>query len=428
MTSQDPQNELEIVRQWIREYGINRFVTAQNRQALDGVPEEYIWSEYFSYDDDNSYAFDSMAPDTDEDETLLGFYIGEQPHGSSGDLAIMTEKAIPCDNPSCWSGDCAACGSTRVNGQINLYELAVAEKHDFGNERLENQNRSGIVARFCHSCGKEIGTEDMFCSGCGQKLPGRVSENSSLIESERESKNAELDYYPHSQAPARQDLVEAFLNAPLLDDQEPILEEIISAGDVYGLFSLGWHALQFGGQDEAEGYARQAISLATGNLLSESAQYYLDVILLNSGRYQEAEWVCRASFADTKLEISEWAINAVRKGLEAQGLPEPDLARLLDQIDPRQPTSGTETQERYRDVLIARFVFDHGAGDEQTVRAFDSKNTGHYLSSTLEFIDHWDYQYDWLRREVIASAVRNAAVLIDLGEASPWLRGGYLNP
>ena len=128
MASQDSQNEIEVVQQWMRTYGINRFVTAQNREQLIGVPQECIWSEYFSYDDDNSYAFDSLAPDSDDDETLLGFYIGEQAHNSTGEMAIMTEKAIPCPNPSCWSGDCATCGSTRVNGQINLYERALASK------------------------------------------------------------------------------------------------------------------------------------------------------------------------------------------------------------------------------------------------------------------------------------------------------------
>jgi hypothetical protein len=163
MTSQDSQNEIEVVQQWMRDYGINRFVTAQNRAELIGVPQECIWSEYFSYDDDNSYAYDSLAPDSDDDETLLGFYIGEQAHNSTGEMAIMTEKAIPCANPSCWSGDCATCGSTRVNGQINLYERALASKVASANVA----DTGGQSQAFCTECGKILKSGAKFCGSCG---------------------------------------------------------------------------------------------------------------------------------------------------------------------------------------------------------------------------------------------------------------------
>ena len=164
MASQDSQNEIEVVQQWMRTYGINRFVTAQNREQLIGVPQECIWSEYFSYDDDNSYAFDSLAPDSDDDETLLGFYIGEQAHNSTGEMAIMTEKAIPCPNPSCWSGDCATCGSTRVNGQINLYERALASKET-------SANVAGTSAQsFCTECGANLKPGAKFCGSCGKAI------------------------------------------------------------------------------------------------------------------------------------------------------------------------------------------------------------------------------------------------------------------
>lgn len=278
----------------------------------------------------------------------------------------------------------------------------------------------------CSSCGTSNDPGFKFCSGCGNQLEASLSSAHTSVSDDRTNAGAsELGY---SKTPARQDLVDAFLDTSSLEDQEQILNEIIGAGDVYGLFTLAKNELEFVNQDGAEGYARHAISVAKGDLIAEAAEFYLDVALLPSSRYEEAELVCRATAVDVKTDVLEWAINASRVGLEAEGLPEPDLSRLLDQIDPRQPTSNSETQERYRDVLIARFVFDHGAGDEPTVRAFDSKATGHYLAATLDFIDHWEYQVDWLRREVIASAVRNAAVLIDLNEKSPWLRGGYLNP
>ncbi len=277
----------------------------------------------------------------------------------------------------------------------------------------------------CSSCGTTNDPGFKFCSGCGNQLEAILSSAHTSVSDDRTTAGAsQLGY---SKTPARQDLVDAFLASPL-EDSEQILNEIIGAGDVYGLFALAKNELEFVNQDGAEGYARHAISVATGDLIAEAAEFYLDVALLPSSRYEEAEWVCRATAVDAKTDVLEWYVDASRDGLKAQGLPEPDLTRLLDQIDPRQPTSNSETQERYRDVLIARFVFDHGAGDEPTLRAFDSKTTGRYLASTLDFIDHWQYQYDWLRREVIASAVRGAAVLIDLNERSPWLKGGYLNP
>ena len=320
---------------------------------------------------------------------------------------------------------CSGCGKELASESNSCSSCGASNDPGFKFCSECGKSLTAVVGE-CGSCGNVNDPGFKFCSGCGSKLEVRASSPDISVSSERTTAAASEQSY--SKTPARQDLVDTYLNTRLLEDQEPVLNELIGAGDVYGLFALAKNALEFDDQSEAEGFARHAVSVATGELLAEATEFYMDVVLLPSSRYEEAEWVCRATAVDAGTEVSEWARNAARKGLDAEGLPEPDLASLLDQIDPRQPTSNTETQERYRDVLIARFVFDHGAGDEPTVRAFDSKTSGHYLASTLDFIDHWDNQYDWLRREVIASAVRSAAVLIDLEERSPWLRGGYLNP
>lgn len=320
---------------------------------------------------------------------------------------------------------CSGCGKELASESNSCSSCGASNDPGFKFCSECGKSLTAVVGE-CGSCGIVNDPGFKFCSGCGSQLEASATSADKSVSSEQAPTAVSEQRY--STTPARQDLVKEYLEAEDWEDQEYLLNEIIGAGDVYGLFALAKNALEFNDQSEAEGFARHAMSAATGKLLTESAEFYADVVLLPSSRYAEADWVCRATAVDAGIEVSDRVRDAAKEGLKAEGLPEPDLSRLLDQIDPRQPTSNTETQERYRDVLIARFVFDHGAGDGPTVQAFDSKTTGHYLASTLEFIDHWDSQYDWLRREVIASAVRNAAVLIDLGERSPWLRGGYLNP
>lgn len=228
--------------------------------------------------------------------------------------------------------------------------------------------------------------------------------------------------------PARQDLVNAYLESSELEEQERILVELIEAGDVHGLLELSRNELGFDAQVEADEFARQAISCAPIERLAEAAFFYVTVILLPNSRYEEAMWVSRAVDEYEQIRLSESLKTEIRTLRDAQGLIQPNLGGLLEEIDPRQPTSASETQERYRDVLIARFVYDFSAGDELTVGAFESKTQGRFLPATLEFIDHWGHQYEWLSREVISSALFNAAILIGLKQKSPWIKGGYLNP
>jgi hypothetical protein len=166
----DSQKQLADLIAWIREYSIRDYVLAQDYQDLTGVDKSRIWSEYFSYDDDCSYAFNFYLGGDTDDETLLGFYIGEKNHtGEVAEVSIQTEAAIPCPEADCWDGDpCKTCGGTRVVGQINLYEIAVDLISKQAHAEIPNRDeKTGQQSRFCFECGEQLRDGAKFCSGCG---------------------------------------------------------------------------------------------------------------------------------------------------------------------------------------------------------------------------------------------------------------------
>ena len=286
------------------------------------------------------------------------------------------------------------------------------------------------AAKCAHIWQMQEGSGEVLCSSCNRTtlVEGLEDEEEGGNTVDAESALTPQTGFATSE-PSRPDLVDAYVQATDDEGKESALNALCAARDLAGLMHLSNLSAEHGNLPEAEYLARWAVDVAPFEQAPAASAFLIESILFSQRRYHEAAWVRFAMTAYQPFEDTYEELHlAIRRGCEASGLPDPEMGTLLERVNPFKATTDSETDETYRDYLIARFMYDYGIADERTKKAFDARAQGRYLPETLDFIDFWQMTYQFLSREVLASAVLYAAILINGGEKSPWLPGGYLNP